>query len=300
MSLKKQNKQYDPTFDMMKGIGILLMILCHSINHNFRIIYSFHMPLFFILAGYFTKDMSFSWNSFGRFSKKNAIRLLVPYFVTMLVLSAWGLWQALEKDEMNFLFRPLLSTFWMGADELFSQYGIISINALWFLVALFWTRTIFYVILLGREKINGFKDWWVIVIGCIFTLLTYFLKTYTKIPPLPFSFLQGINGLLFYSIGWYVKRHELPNWLKVLSIICWPMAICWGQIEMFGCYYKIFPLDVLGACGATLVLYKCCSSLIKFVNKSTPVIQSPIRFLNWAGVNSNSYCNSGIRVLYSK
>ena len=173
----------------------------------------------------------------------------------------------------------------MGADELFSQYGIISINALWFLVALFWTRTIFYVILLGREKINGFKDWWVIVIGCIFTLLTYFLKTYTKIPPLPFSFLQGINGLLFYSIGWYVKRHELPNWLKVLSIICWPLAVYFGKIEMFGCYYKIFPLDILGACGGTWLLYFICSKSLSLHSKYK-MLSLPNKFLQWCGMNS--------------
>ena len=39
----------------MKGVGILLVILGHCMlfeNPINRIIYSFHMPLFFILSGY--------------------------------------------------------------------------------------------------------------------------------------------------------------------------------------------------------------------------------------------------------
>ena len=49
--------QRDTTFDIMKGIGILLVLLGHvyewkAIGH---FVYSFHMPLFFIVAGYFSK-----------------------------------------------------------------------------------------------------------------------------------------------------------------------------------------------------------------------------------------------------
>ena len=42
-------------FDIMKGVGILSVILGHmDIEPYWRnVIYSFHMPLFFILAGYF-------------------------------------------------------------------------------------------------------------------------------------------------------------------------------------------------------------------------------------------------------
>lgn len=49
----------DITFDMMKGIGIILVIIGH-LAHGFGwlvpAIYTFHMPLFFILSGYFYKE----------------------------------------------------------------------------------------------------------------------------------------------------------------------------------------------------------------------------------------------------
>ena len=48
----------DVTIDIVKAIGILLMILghCPGITHIGRnFIFSFHMPLFFIFSGYFYK-----------------------------------------------------------------------------------------------------------------------------------------------------------------------------------------------------------------------------------------------------
>ena len=48
----------DTAFDITKAIGILLMILvhCSGLPHLLRnFIFSFHMPLFFIVSGYFYK-----------------------------------------------------------------------------------------------------------------------------------------------------------------------------------------------------------------------------------------------------
>ena len=50
----------DQTWDIVKGIGILLVIINHIMG--FPIISMFHMPLFFIASGYFAKpnrDKSF-------------------------------------------------------------------------------------------------------------------------------------------------------------------------------------------------------------------------------------------------
>lgn len=47
----------DASFDVLKGIGISLVLVAHSLGgyiHTFA--YSFHMPLFFLVAGYFFKQ----------------------------------------------------------------------------------------------------------------------------------------------------------------------------------------------------------------------------------------------------
>ena len=52
--------QRNIVYDLMKGLALILMMLCHLVYTDGPVkqfIYSFHMPLFFILAGVFAKDM---------------------------------------------------------------------------------------------------------------------------------------------------------------------------------------------------------------------------------------------------
>lgn len=48
----------DKTIDVLKGIGIILVVIGHSGCPNLLkdFIYSFHMPLFFIASGYFFNE----------------------------------------------------------------------------------------------------------------------------------------------------------------------------------------------------------------------------------------------------
>ena len=50
MNLDKNNTQRDANIDVMKALGIILVILGHTYHHG-NFIYLFHMPLFFILSG---------------------------------------------------------------------------------------------------------------------------------------------------------------------------------------------------------------------------------------------------------
>lgn len=47
-------KERNVTIDIMKGIGIILMVVGHSGYPSFlrNFIYTFHMPLFFMISGY--------------------------------------------------------------------------------------------------------------------------------------------------------------------------------------------------------------------------------------------------------
>ena len=82
-------KNRNQTIDMLRGIAALCMILGHSFIvypidisnvpwcSTFRyVIYTFHMELFFILAGWVYKCTSYL-----SFIKKKATRLLIPYFL---------------------------------------------------------------------------------------------------------------------------------------------------------------------------------------------------------------------------
>ena len=51
--------------DIAKGIGMFLVIVGHVETYDFinRMIYSFHMPLFFVLSGFFLKPDHFGKKS---------------------------------------------------------------------------------------------------------------------------------------------------------------------------------------------------------------------------------------------
>lgn len=84
MNLPRNN-----TIDIAKGMGIILVVLGHNwiITHDhgelYRVIFSFHISLFFFLSGVVFKCNT----SFGRFFISRAEALIKPYFV---VLSIWG------------------------------------------------------------------------------------------------------------------------------------------------------------------------------------------------------------------
>ena len=88
-------KQRLDWLDIAKGIAILLVIVGHTVNNPSiirQVIFSFHMPLFFILAGY-----TFRIKPWGELLKTSATRLLVPYF---LVALSWWIPYSLANSEL--------------------------------------------------------------------------------------------------------------------------------------------------------------------------------------------------------
>ena len=81
MEQMKTRIQY---FDIAKGIGIILMIIGHcGIKNQYikHFIYSFHMPLFFLISGYF-----FKYREDKECLKKNFKKLIMPYIYTCLAI----------------------------------------------------------------------------------------------------------------------------------------------------------------------------------------------------------------------
>ena len=76
--------------DAAKGFAILLVIAGHTLQTGTftrNIIFSFHIPLFFILSGY-TFRPSANWADFFYRLKKDALHLLGPYVLTGLIIAA--------------------------------------------------------------------------------------------------------------------------------------------------------------------------------------------------------------------
>ena len=69
--------------DIAKGISIICIILGHLEIHAItRVVFTFHVPIFFLITGYFVSTKM----SVRDFAAKKARMLLVPYYVTSLVM----------------------------------------------------------------------------------------------------------------------------------------------------------------------------------------------------------------------
>lgn len=275
-------KQRDETYDLMKGISLILMMLCHLVYTEGLVkqfIYSFHMPLFFILAGVFAKNKE-DISSFKDYTRKNAKRLLLPYVVTMLMLCAWGGIQAIAKRDIGFFLRHLFSMVTASADGWQSKWGLIYAGPMWFLVALFWVRELFYGIQRACAGLKKYVDEIVVGVSVIISVASVLVHPYLQ--SLPFSILQACTALAFYVVGWYIHNHPLPWWIYAISVVVWPFAILYGHVALDCSCIVNYPLSFIGACGGTCVVYllgKAYSHLRLKVHLTFSII-------GWIGINS--------------
>lgn len=124
--LQATAKARNASLDILRGGGILLMIIAHvSLPFNLnRIIFSFHMPLFFLLSGYLYKDADIKV-----LFKKYVSRLLLPYLVTCLII--WLL-KSLE-GEYNWGWSIIMAN---GSRPVFGL-NQLHVGPLWYLVSFF-------------------------------------------------------------------------------------------------------------------------------------------------------------------
>lgn len=281
-------------FDIMRGIGIILMMLCHLVYTEGPIkqfVYSFHMPLFFILAGLFAKDI-LDISSFRQISIKNAKRLLLPYIVTMLMLCAWGGVQAIAKHDIGYFLRHLFSMLTASADGWDTQWGLIYAGPMWFLIALFVVRELFVGIqYVCRHIGEKYRD--LSIVGISFVLSVISVYVHPLLPSLPFCIMQAFTAIAFYAVGWYIHRHPMSWWVYSLCVITWPFAIIYGGVELESAYLAYYPLSFIGALGGTYAIYLLCKGIVNLrsyiIHNTSHIIHGIVNIpspLAWCGLYS--------------
>ena len=169
--------------DNLKALGILAVVLGHIASPLGGLIFSWHMPLFFMIAGFFIKfDLSFK-----DFVSKDFKRLMIPYFIFAILGLILEIVKRylLHRDSLNISDELQGIFIWMDMTSLIHTYAFV----LWFLPVLFFAKIIFYLI--HKFIVSLFLQF--ILISLLFALSFMF--------NLPFGFDNAMNALLFIFIG---------------------------------------------------------------------------------------------------
>jgi len=183
--------------DLIKFFAIYFVILGHSIqyiganpwqNIIWKFIYSFHVPLFMVVSGFFFS--SSLKLSFGSFIKKKTIQLLLPSLCWYLILCL-----------LNSALYSIINK------ELTLKYDLHGLlNSFWFLKSLFFCYIITYLsIKLFRNELAA------CIISCIAVCV------------IPFATYAAINFLLpFFWIGFYLKKYIA--WIDGKGNLLWKIS----------------------------------------------------------------------------
>ena len=126
--------------DIAKGIGILAMMFGHSFYGSLTpIIYSFHMPLFFILTGFTIRS---SKGTFLAVELKDFKRLIIPCLVVRVIILL-GNCLILHYNFIIEIRDTLLSLLWGNHYGTFFGIELPSIGRIWFLSALFLSKLVY-------------------------------------------------------------------------------------------------------------------------------------------------------------
>lgn len=209
----------------LQVIGIILVVLGHSLHqfpdgaHGtrmllYRLIYSFHMPLFIFVSGFLMV-----YTSFGRrggaespvaFTKKKVMRLLVPYVVlTLVTYVPRAAASGLADEALPLTGRGLLESLYVTEK--------LPIPYFWFLQASFVLLVVTYVVLWLCRRVGIARAWGFGAMAVILILASELNWGEREI----FGLRSAVGfGLYFLAGGLYSEYYRpLSRWLRLDT---WP------------------------------------------------------------------------------
>lgn len=269
--------------DVSKAIGVYLVILGHLVifnYHTFRFIFAFHMPFFFIAAGYVWKKK----DKFGSYFKKCCKYYLIPYLVVIVL----GLLQCLilplpGHTLVNLTNPEVLERSFYGGLPSYSYFG-----SAWFLIAMFWAQLMFFGMMKAGEKNKKYIQ---VLLWIVFILFAVFSKSiFSKIPVferLPLKLDSALMATVFIGIGVLLKKSgilEKGQWyLSVACIVAggfftWLFGCKWNYyVNLADCDYAREYNYIIAAVAGSIMLFGLGqllskSRLLKFMGQNTLII----------------------------
>lgn len=187
------NQQLSPTnrqswIDELKGLAIFFVVLGHMPYTSDTVIiknmiYSFHMPLFFLLAGC-TAAISASRNSNSDFLKNRVISLFIPYIIWCIIHGT------LFTNSIFELSQYQIKSHWENL-----IYGRVT-N--WFLICLFTLIVLFYIYQITTKKLKGIGK--AAIVATLFILIFALHKLFGKTSDTDLNSFEFLTSAYVYFI----------------------------------------------------------------------------------------------------
>ena len=189
--------------DFLRGFAILLVVLGHTVQYVthpnsfdqdvvFRMIYSFHIPLFFFISGLTTPMRSISSDEFKNKIFKRTKQLLIPFVI----------WK-------------VLSCILVGFNEPFYNLFLYPDNGLWFLWVLFFDYLIFHIVLMISCMVYPKPFVCLIAAYLLLRVISIFVNIC--------GFGMVSNFFLYFIIGSYIGQYKgkilhMPHKLSTIIV----------------------------------------------------------------------------------
>lgn len=271
--MEKSARQY--WIDYAKCIAILAVVLGHTYSFGNPIhafVYSFHIPLFFVISGYLTKAEKPK-------IAKLANRLLLPYvlicLLTYLLAAVKG---GLSRGQFV---RLTLACVWASGGDA-PNADIPGIGLAWFLMASFVAKILFQTIQTNLDRRGVGLTGAGVVYGTILLVGWELGKFFF----LPLAFNQAMVAVFYIYCGYCLgSRIDAVEERRVPVLVV--TSLVWATCLWSGCFYSIGNLFHVGPLVVGIVMSLASSmTVVLVVRKLEKVIGGGARCLQSLGQNS--------------
>lgn len=246
--------------DFAKGLAIILMVMGHEIKNQwmYTIIFSFHMPLFFILSGYTSRRV----DTFKRFQTKFKKSFTHVWMLAVLMILILGLQYKFFFRNFNFKYQ-VVSGIFCGSN--IYKLGVLCVGVMWFLFVFFWAK-----MLLDIMQVV-FDDTFIgIFLVLVAGISMYFCNGFSHWLPQALDIVP--IAALFMWCGSIARKYQNQNtfnarWFQFFNtfiLIFWVACICFKlHIELATRTYPLGYLSFFEALAGTYVVCLLCSYVVK-------------------------------------
>ena len=230
-------------------------------------VYSFHVPLFFLLSGYTMSSGIMGPRKIG----KLFIRTFIPYIVTGALTIIYCMAVLPDQDLLEWLAALVYGAGLYRGELVWSDpFGAVAIGAIWFLPALFIGKVISSFI----SRLPGAIR--VLIVGVLFGIG----EVTAGILFLPFDIQQGLCASFFITCGMMLKEQkafESVGVRRVVLTVCATIGVGYTAAMLFIVMYNpvytnsLYPNGILDALGTV-----CASIAVIAVAQVMGSLNNPI------------------------